>query len=134
MEVRCSFDSVMTPRPYWKCLIYCPFGRAFIRASFFQPANLLRLCFLFLAPVAPVPCPALYRLFPAVNLQLFLNAISLQVFVHRGDGPFRLRPAWRFFRRGLGHERTKMERVPEVLQFPVIIKRRRALPVEPQLL
>src|SRR5215471_9630556 len=39
MEVRSSSDSVMTPRPYWKCLMYCPFGSAFTRACLFSPAN-----------------------------------------------------------------------------------------------
>src|SRR5579863_6834654 len=29
MEVRSEFDSVTTPRPYWKCLMYAPSSRAF---------------------------------------------------------------------------------------------------------
>src|ERR1700674_292993 len=38
--------------------------------------------------------------------------------------------AWRSFLQGPDHGRAKMKRVPEVLQFSVIIKRRRALSVE----
>src|SRR6202046_4136674 len=29
IEVRSLSDSVITPRPYWKCLMYCPSGSAF---------------------------------------------------------------------------------------------------------
>src|SRR5580692_8451486 len=29
MEVRSELDSVTTPRPYWKCLMYAPSSRAF---------------------------------------------------------------------------------------------------------
>src|SRR5260370_26503251 len=39
-----------------------------------------------------------------------------------------------FLSQGLVDERAKMEWVPEVLQFPIIIKRRRALSIESQLL
>src|ERR1700683_4561019 len=40
MEVRSWSDSVITPKPYWKCLIYCPSGRAFNRAP--RPKNRVR--------------------------------------------------------------------------------------------
>src|ERR1700681_2813281 len=33
MEVRSEFDSVTTPRPYWKCLMYAPSSRAFKGSS-----------------------------------------------------------------------------------------------------
>src|SRR5260370_25126202 len=36
-----------------------------------------------------------------------------------------------FFPHGLSDERAKMERVPQVLQFSVIVKRHRVLSVEP---
>jgi hypothetical protein len=45
--------------------------------------SFLRICLLFFAPPAFVSCPALYFPFPAVKLQLFLNAIRLQMFAHR---------------------------------------------------
>src|ERR1700723_2294701 len=32
IEVRSLSDSVMTPKPYWKCLMYCPSGSAFNEA------------------------------------------------------------------------------------------------------
>src|ERR1700723_3958617 len=32
IEERSLSDSVMTPRPYWKCLMYCPSGSAFNEA------------------------------------------------------------------------------------------------------
>ena len=32
IEVRSLSDSVITPRPYWKCLMYCPSGSAFNEA------------------------------------------------------------------------------------------------------
>src|SRR6476646_2530824 len=33
MEVRSELDSVTTPRPYWKCLMYAPSSRAFKGSS-----------------------------------------------------------------------------------------------------
>jgi len=45
--------------------------------------------------------------------------------MHRATEPFRLGLAQCFLSQGLGRECPKMERVPEVLQFPVIIERRR---------
>jgi len=57
-------------------------------AHFSEPksfgGSFLRICLLFFAPPAFVSCPVLYCPFPPVKLQLFLNAISLQMFVHRG--------------------------------------------------
>lgn len=57
-------------------------------AHFSEPksfgGSFLRICLLFFAPPAFVSCPVPYYPFPAVKLQLFLNAISLQMFVHRG--------------------------------------------------
>jgi len=47
-------------------------------------ANFLRLCFWFLAP-ASVLCPALHGLFPAMELELLLNAFRFHTFVHWGD-------------------------------------------------
>ncbi len=41
--------------------------------------------FCFLPQAAFVPCSALYCPFPPVKPQLFLDAISLQIFVYRGD-------------------------------------------------
>jgi hypothetical protein len=43
--------------------------------------NVRRELTLFFAPAAFVPCPALYCHFPGVKLQLFLNAINLQIFM-----------------------------------------------------
>src|SRR6266852_2536368 len=96
------------------------------RRSFSRPCSLL------LGSTTSVPRPALDCLFPATELELFFDAIHLEVSMHRGDGPFRLRPAARFPSQGLGREHAKMERVSEVLQFPVIIEWRRVLSIKPQ--
>ena len=47
--------------------------------------SFLQLGPLFFALAAFVPSPALYGPFPGVKLQLFLNALSLPMFVHLGD-------------------------------------------------
>jgi len=76
---------------------------------------LLRLCCFFFAPTTFVPCPSPCCPFLAVKLKRFLNAIGPQMFLHRGDTPFRLGLAYCFFLLSLGRECSKMERVSESL-------------------
>src|SRR5690242_4319665 len=52
--------------------------------------------------------------------------------MHRGHRPRGLRLAQRVFSLGPAQGRAKMEWVPEVLQFPVIVEWRWVLAVEPE--
>ena len=76
----------------------------------------------------PVPrCP-----FPAVKVRLFLEAIGPLIFCSSGRLTLPAGAGPVFFSRGQGHERLKMERVSEVLQFSVIIERSGLFSIEPQ--
>ena len=67
------------PRPESEARFPPVFGTEKILGSF------LRLCSFFFVPAAFVPRPVPCCSFPASQLQLFLNALSLHVIVRRGD-------------------------------------------------
>src|SRR5207244_11897669 len=81
----------------------------------------LGLSFLFFGRIAPALSPAQYCSFSVVNLQLLLNAVNLQVFMHWGDRARGLGLTLCFSSHGVGDERAKVEWVSEALQFSVIV-------------
>ena len=61
-------------------------------------------------------CPPLDRSFSQIKLKLFLHVTRIPTFVHRVAGIL-----------------AKMQRISKVLQFSVIVERRRVLPLESEL-
>jgi hypothetical protein len=74
------------------------------------------LGFAFLARDDFVFCPPLDRSFSRIKLKLFLDVTRIPAFVHRVAGIL-----------------AKMQRISKVLQFSVIIERRRVLSLESEL-
>lgn len=82
-------------------------------------------------PLALVFRPTFDRRLSAVSLQLLLDTTGLAIFVHGGDGPFGFRVAQHSSRRSRRHRHPKMERIPDVLQFSIIIKCGRPFSIKP---